>query len=85
MGDYYRQLLDILDEPGLQRRTDFGSGCEAIYKDGVFICGDGELPENADLVEKLTVRPHLVLFGCGHVGKALYDLAALQDMFSYIS
>ena len=77
---YYRTLLERMDEPGLQRRTDFASGYEAIYKDDVFVCGDGDVPENADLVEKLTVKPHLVLFGCGHVGKALYDLAVIQDM-----
>ena len=77
---YYRTLLERMDEPGLQRRTDFDSGYEAIYKDDVFVCGDGDVPENADLVEKLTVKPHLVLFGCGHVGKSLYDLAVIQDM-----
>ena len=77
---YYRTLLETMDEPGLQRRTDFDSGCEAIYRDDVFLCGDGELPSDADLIEKLTVKPHLVLFGCGHVGKALYDLAVIQDM-----
>ena len=80
MDNYYRTLLEILDEPGLQRRTDFATGHEAIYRDGQFICGDGEVSEDAGLVESLTVKPHLVLFGCGHVGKALYDLAVLQDM-----
>ncbi|MBO4410204.1 MAG: XdhC family protein [Spirochaetales bacterium] len=80
MDNYYRTLLEILDEPGLQRRTYFATGHEAIYRDGQFICGDGEVSEDAGLVESLTVKPHLVLFGCGHVGKALYDLAVLQDM-----
>ena len=30
---YYRTLLERMDEPGLQRRTDFDSGHEAIYRE----------------------------------------------------
>ncbi len=81
MNEYYSKLLSFLPEGNLERRTDLKTGHEAIYKDGLFLFGDCEdRVENADLSECIVAEPHLVLFGCGHVGKALYDLAALQNM-----
>ena len=81
MNKYYSNLLKVLPEGNLERRTDLKTGNEAIYKDGVFLFGDSDdRLENPDLTERIVAEPHLVLFGCGHVGKALYDLAVLQDM-----
>ena len=78
MREYYKAFLKAITEGGLQRQTSFSTGDEAIYRDGCFICGDDI--EEPDLTEDIQMEPHLVLFGCGHVGKALYDLAVLQDM-----
>ena len=84
MSRYYSQFLEAIQTGGyetLERRTDFSTGSEAIYRDGKLLASDnGKEIENPDLVESITAEPHLVLFGCGHVGKALYDLAVLQDM-----
>jgi len=81
MSEYYRSLLSVLTEGNLERRTDLKTGCEAIYKDGQFLFGDGvDKLEEADLTESIVPEPHLVLFGSGHIAKALYDLAVLQDM-----
>lgn len=84
MSTYYRTFLQTIREGGyesLERRTEFRTGAEALYRDGVLIAQDGAIPvENPDLVENIVAEPHLVLFGCGHVGKALYDLAVLQEM-----
>ena len=84
MSRYYSQFLETIQTGGyktLERRTDFSTGSEALYLDGRLLAsGDGKELDNPDLVESITAEPHLVLFGCGHVGKALYDLAVLQDM-----
>jgi len=84
MSRYYSKFLEAIQTGGyktLERRTDFSTGSEALYRDGKLLESDnGKEIENPDLVESITAEPHLVLFGCGHVGKALYDLAILQDM-----
>ncbi|MBO4716420.1 MAG: XdhC family protein [Spirochaetales bacterium] len=84
MSRYYSQFLEAMKTGGyetLERRTDFLTGSEALYRDGELLVSDnGKEIESPDLVESITAEPHLVLFGCGHVGKALYDLAVLQDM-----
>ena len=81
MNSYYSNLLKVLPQGNLERRTDLKTGHEAIYKDGLFLFGDSDDKiREPDLVESIVPEPHLVLFGCGHVGKALYDLAVLQNM-----
>lgn len=79
---YIKTLLDNLDCGNLERLTWFGTGAEAVYRDGKLLCSDGDIPDglSADLAENIIVKPHLVLFGGGHVGKALYDLAMLQGL-----
>ena len=81
MNSYFSTFLNAIRTTGctrLERRTDLNTGAEAVYADGKPIAGDAVT--DACIVEKITARPHLVLFGCGHVGKALYDLAALQGL-----
>lgn len=84
MSTYYRTFLQTIQEGGygrLERLTDLKTGAEALRRDGVVIAEDGgNLSREPDLVENIVAEPQLVLFGCGHVGKALYDLAVLQDM-----
>jgi len=81
MNSYYSNLLKVLPQGNLERRTDLTTGHEAIYKDGKLLFSDSEdAVSKPDLVESIVAEPHLVLFGSGHVGKALYDLAVLQDM-----
>ena len=81
MSKYYRDFLNALNEGNVQRRTDLKTGAEAIYRNGVLICSDSDdIVREPGLIEDIKVEPHLVLFGAGHIGKALYDLAVLQDM-----
>ena len=81
MNSYYSNLLKVLPEGNLERRTDITTGHEAIYKDGKLLFSDSDdAVLKPDLTESIVAEPHLVLFGSGHVGKALYDLAVLQDM-----
>jgi xanthine dehydrogenase accessory factor len=79
---YIKTLLDNLDCCTLERLTWFETGAEAVYRDGKLLCSDGDASdrESADLAERIVAKPHLVLFGGGHVGKALYDLAMLQGL-----
>ena len=78
MCEYCKRFLQAIAEGGVQRLTSFRTGEEAICRDGRLLCGRNI--QDPDLVEDIQMEPHLVLFGCGHVGKALYNLAELQDL-----
>ena len=81
MNDFYRAFLSALEAGDLERKTIFETGEQAIYHDGQFIVGSqGKPVEEASLVEHIKPEPHLFIFGAGHVSKALYDLAVLQNM-----
>lgn len=81
MDKYYYRFLEELLDGDLERRTDLTTGHEAIYKNGEYICSDcDDRIENPSMTEQIKAEPHLVLFGCGHVGKALYNLAVLQGL-----
>ena len=84
MSTFYRTFLRTIQEDSykkLERYTYFNTGAEALYRDGVLIAREGGKEEGQpDLIENIVAEPQLVMFGCGHVGKALYDLAVLQDM-----
>lgn len=81
MNSYYDAFYNALLAGDLERRTNLETGSEAIYRNGRPVASDSQDPvEKADLSERIMLEPHLVLFGAGHVGKALYDLAVLQNM-----
>ncbi len=82
MNEYYRAFLEALTKGSIERRTVTGTGSEAIFHDGKLIASTDMNTDysEADLVETVKAEPHLILFGAGHVGKALYDLAMLQKM-----
>ncbi len=75
-------LLEALRHGNVERFTFLGTGDEALFQGGkmIYATDSGLDYSKADLHETVKAPPHLVLFGAGHVGKALYDIAALQDM-----
>lgn len=75
-------LLEALRHGNVERFTFLGTGDEALFQGGrmIYATDSGFDYSKADLHETVKAPPHLVLFGAGHVGKALYDIAALQDM-----
>ena len=75
-------LLEALRHGNVERFTFLGTGDEALFQGGrmIYTTDSGLDYLKADLHETVKAPPHLVLFGAGHVGKALYDIAALQDM-----
>lgn len=78
---FYAEFLNALEKGNLERKTIFSTGEQAIYHNGVFLAGSNNKPiEEADLVEHIKPEPHLFIFGAGHVSKALYNLAVLQEM-----
>lgn len=82
MSEYYRMFLRTAEEGVIERRTDINTGEEALYSNGKFIASSsGRTDFDEDLlVEKVRSEPHIIAFGAGHIGKALYDLAVLNDM-----
>ena len=78
MSEFYRTMRMLLAEhSSVERRTDTETGKEALFLDGRFIIGDeGDYSQT----ERIKAEPVLIMFGAGHVGKALYDLAMLQGI-----
>lgn len=77
-NDFYIEMERMLACYGMaERKTDTETGKEALFIDGRLVIGDDG---SFDLVEKIKSEPVIVMFGAGHVGKALYDLAVLQGM-----
>lgn len=81
MNEYYSIFLNALRKGSVERKTDLMTGGESLFQDGTLLAslgsGSGPVPS---LTETVKAEPHLVLFGSGHIGKALYNLAALQKM-----
>ena len=82
MNELYRMLLEAVAKgQKITRKTDTSTGDEALFIDGSLAWGD-DIKEG--LEENLVAEPVLVLFGAGHVSKALYDLASLHSMRTII-
>ena len=80
MNKYYEEFLKALKGGSVERRTNTATGDEAIYQNGNIIISNCKNSFTPDLTETVKAEPHLILFGSGHIAKALYDLAALQHM-----
>ena len=81
MNNYYSAFLEALGRGSLERRTIIESGEEAIFQNGRQIAATSDADfTSPDLTETIKAETHLILFGSGHVGKALYDLGVLQNM-----
>ena len=78
MSDLYTILKKALSEGRkIERTTDTSSGDENLIIDGMLAYGSAI--ENG-CTESIIAEPTLVMFGAGHVSKALYDLVVLQGM-----
>lgn len=79
MANYYKTLIELLESGDVERCTDIENKKEGLYKDGKLLYGDEARGENA-LLEIIKPELHLVLFGAGHIAKAIYDIAMLSGM-----
>ena len=78
--EYYDILYTALRSGDIERRTSAdGSVVELIQNDRI-IYSDSEKPLEEYRAEYIKTEPHLVIFGAGHVSKALYDMARLLGM-----
>ncbi|MBO5770685.1 MAG: XdhC family protein [Spirochaetales bacterium] len=79
MTDYYMTLRELLKNGDVERYTDLENRKEGLYQDGKLIYGDDIASESA-IKEVIKPEVHLVLFGAGHIAKAIYDLSVLLGM-----
>lgn len=85
MHEYYQHLANLLKQGSCTRTTILSgnsTGEESISVDGKqrLTTKQYALGETSTLVEELLPKPHLVIFGGGHVSLALYKLGVLQEM-----
>ena len=76
----YSTLYSLLKKGDVERRTIFPDKV-ALYQNGEekYKEGDGDW-ENPDLIENIKPEPHLVIFGAGHVSKAIAEMAQIVEM-----
>ncbi len=86
LRDYFRKELEALGNGTIERITVIkgeNTGLE-ILSDSENIIATNRTPLSDDfentISEMIQATPHLVLFGSGHVAKALYDLATIQGL-----
>lgn len=82
MSEYYRAFLAALRNGDIERRTDTETGEEAIFQNGSLVASSSErevFPESL-YTEIIKPEPHIIAFGAGHIGKALYDLSDILSM-----
>lgn len=82
--NYYEILYENLKQGSLKRRiiTDEKAlGSEAVYNAaGKLLASNGGFDENLGYVEdNIALKPELVLFGAGHIGKAVIKIAKILD------
>ena len=70
----YSVLLDALKNGAVERHTSSISGMTSIWQEGKLLSGEDS---SYDVSETITAEPVFVMFGAGHVGKALHSIAAL--------
>lgn len=82
MSNYQQILYETLQQTDIERRT-FLDGDEAIFSESKLVASNTQNTRNwddADIVTTIKQKPELVIFGAGHVAKALYDLATMQSI-----
>lgn len=78
--EYYEALYKALMKDDVIRRTSIdGSNVELLLNDEtIYVDSDEKIDSYYE--EKIKSEPHVVIFGAGHVAKALYDMALLLEM-----
>lgn len=78
MTDYYKTLKEHLKLGDVLRLTDLDSKKEGLYQEGKLIWG--EEIASPSLIETIKPEPQLVIFGAGHISKAISDIAHIMAM-----
>ncbi len=82
MNKYYTIFSDEIRKGSIERKTILETGAEAIFRSGQLLAATDSTADfsHADLTETVKTEPHLVIFGSGHISKALYDIAVMLKM-----
>lgn len=74
--EYTQKFLSLLKEGALTRKVDLSTGYEALSRSGETLLSVFE-KGSEEIEETIRLKPRLVLFGAGHVAKAVYDIACM--------
>ena len=78
--EYYPILLKALQNGDIERRTSLSGEYVEIIQNNTTLYRDSISPLNDYYTELIKAEPHIVIFGAGHVSKALYEMARLLRM-----
>lgn len=78
--EYYSILYEALRQGDIERRTSEDGTEVELIQNGKTIYADSDKPLEEYRAEYIKTEPHIVVFGAGHVSKALYDMAQLLAM-----
>lgn len=78
--EYYSILYNALRQGDVERRTSMDGSSVEIIQNGNILYSDSPSPIKEYRVEHIKTEPHIVIFGAGHVSKALYESARLLSM-----
>lgn len=78
--EYYPILLNALKNGDVVRRTTKDGKYVSLIQDGSTIYADSPQENDYYYEEYIKAEPHIVIFGAGHVSKALYEMARLLRM-----
>lgn len=78
--EYYPVLLEALRNGDIERHTSEDGEYVEILQCGKTLYSDSPSPLTEYMTEYIKAEPHIVIFGAGHVSKALYECARLISM-----
>ncbi len=78
--EYYPILLNALKNDDVERRTSMDGKYVSLIQNSDIIYSDSPFPLEEYREEHIKAEPHIVIFGAGHVAKALYEMARLLRM-----
>ena len=80
MANYYETLINALKIGDVTRITSLDKKEECLLQNNKVIYGES-IDKNGDfIVETIKPEVHLVLFGAGHIAKAIHDIASILKM-----
>lgn len=78
MREEYGKILKALEKGALKRLTDTHTGAECFLRGDEIIFSSPDFSPSGEIIEEtVALRPTLVLFGFGHIGKSVYRLAKM--------
>ncbi len=78
--EYYSVLYSALREGDIERRTSTDGSSVELIRNGETLYSDSGKPLEEYRSEFIKTEPRIVVFGAGHVSKALYEQARLLNM-----